>query len=167
MKNRKLLGSTFIFLGTLLCFFLPFVTVSCQGMNVFTVTGRQLATGATIVQPGGFGSSNKQRISLDPFATIAALSAVSGLILSLVGRRMVRGVATSGAVGTASLAAMKVHLDYELQKQGMGMAQNNYQAGYFLALLLMIAGTGWSFYRLRQREEDAESGIPSSATLHR
>jgi hypothetical protein len=167
MKNRKLLGSTFTFLGTLLCFFLPFVTVSCQGMNVFTVTGRQLATGTTIVQPGGSGNSTKQRVSPDPFAAIAALSAVSGLVLSLVGRRMLRGVATSGAAGAASLTAMKVHLDYELQKQGMGMAQNNYQVGYFLALLLMVAGTGWSFYRLRQREEAAESWIPSSATLHR
>jgi hypothetical protein len=166
MENRKLLGSTFIFLGTVLCFFLPFVTVSCQGMRVFTLTGQQLATGTTIVQPSAFGTPTKQRVSPDPFAAIAALSAVSGLMLSLVGRRMLKSVATSGAVGTAGLAAMKVHLDYQIQKQSMGMGQNSYQAGYFIALLLMVVGAVWSFYRLRQEGNDQTRVIAPIENRH-
>jgi len=156
MENRKLLGSKLVFLGTVLCFFLPFVTVSCHGRDIFTATGRQLATGSTISRPGGFGGQAKQQISPNPFAAIAALSAISGLILSFFGKRMIRGVAISGAIGTASLAAMKVQLDYQLHKHAMGMAQNNYQVGYFLALLLMVVGTGWNFYKLRQQENNLE-----------
>jgi len=162
MENRKLLGSTFIFLGTLLCFFLPFVTVSCQGMHVFTLTGQELATGTTITQPSAFGSPTRQRVSPDPFAAIAAMSAVSGLILSVFGRRMLRSVATSAAVSAASLAVMKVHLDHQIQKQSMGMGQNNYLAGYFLALLLMAVSAIWNFYRLRQEGNNQDRGVPPS-----
>lgn len=136
------------------------VATATIDMRVFTLTGQQLATGTTIVQPSAFGAPTKQRVSPDPLAAIAALSAVSGLILSLVGRRMLRSVAVSGSVGAASLAAMKVHLDYQIQKQSMGMGQNNYQAGYFLALLLIVSGTVWNLYRLRREGNDQHSGIP-------
>ena len=78
---------------------------------------------------------------------------------------MIRSVAMSGAVGTASLAAMKVQLDYQIHKQAMGMAQNNYQVGYFLALLLMFIGAGWNFYKLGQQECNPESSTPPLGVL--
>jgi hypothetical protein len=164
MKNRKMLGSTLVFFGTLLCFFLPFVTVSCNGKDVFAVTGQQLVTGTSGHHASAEGPE-KPKISPNPFAAAAVLSAVLGLILSSVGRRMIRSVAMSGAVGTASLAAMKVQLDYQIHKQAMGMAQNNYQVGYFLALLLMFIGAGWNFYKLGQQECNPESSTPPLGVL--
>lgn len=39
----------------LICFFLPFVTVSCQGQKLMTFSGIQLVTGTTIQEPQMFG----------------------------------------------------------------------------------------------------------------
>lgn len=41
-----------------LCFLLPFVTLSCPGGS-FTFSGVQLATGTTIEEPGLFGLSGR------------------------------------------------------------------------------------------------------------
>ncbi len=62
---------------------------------------------------------------------------------------------------------MKVLLDYQIQKQGMGLAQNNYHAGYFLALPLIVAGTLWNLYRLRREGTDQGTGIPPIETRQR
>lgn len=39
----------------LICFFLPWINVSCQGEKVGTFTGIKLVTGTTIEQRGMFG----------------------------------------------------------------------------------------------------------------
>ena len=56
MATRKSIASVLLFVGSTLCFFLPFVTVSCGGVKAFTLTGEQLATGTTLTQPGAFRS---------------------------------------------------------------------------------------------------------------
>ena len=73
MADRKSLASALIFAGSLLCFFFPFVAISCGGVEAFTLTGQQLATGTSISQPQPFGPPQKQHIDPDPFAAIAGL----------------------------------------------------------------------------------------------
>ncbi len=150
MANRKSIASTLIFLGSTMCFFFPFVTVSCGGIKAFTLSGQQLATGTTLTQPQAFGPPQTQKIDGDPFAAVAGLCAVAGIALSLIGRRMASGAAVSGGVGALSLFIMKSRLDEQLQKQGQGLATASYESGFTLAVLLLISGTAWNVYLLLQ-----------------
>jgi hypothetical protein len=125
MASRKLTGLTLMFAGTLLSFFLPFVTVACHGMKIYSFTGRQLATGTTMTQPRAFGPPKTQKVAPNPFAAIAFLCSAAGVGMCLAGRKMLRGVAVAASAGSVSLLGMKVQLDLEIQKQGMGVGKTN------------------------------------------
>ena len=156
MASRKLLSLTIMFAGTVLCFFLPFVSISCQGTKLHTFTGQQLATGTTMSQPQMFGPPKTQKVEPNAFAGIAFFCSAAGVALCLVGRKMLRGTALAAGVGSASLLAMKVQLDQQIQKDGMGVAENKYEFGFFMALLLLFASTGWSLYQIaRERRTQA------------
>jgi hypothetical protein len=150
MANRKSIASVLLFVGSALCFFLPFVTVSCGGVTAFTLTGQQLATGTTLTQPQPLGPPQKQKASADPFAVVAGLCAVAGIVLSLVGRKIAGGAAISGGAGAVALLIMRSRLDDQLQKQGEGLAKATYETGFTLAVLLLIAGTAWNVYLFLQ-----------------
>jgi hypothetical protein len=150
MANRKSIASVLLFVGSTLCFFLPFVTVSCGGVTAFTLTGQQLATGTTLVQPQPFGPPQTQKVSADPFAVVAGLCALAGIALSLIGRKIAGGTAISGGVGAVSLLIMRSRLDDQLQKQGQGLATATYESGFTLAVLLLVAGAAWNIYLFLQ-----------------
>lgn len=163
MANRKSIASVLLFVGSTLCFFLPFATVSCGGIKAFTLTGQQLATGTTLTQPQAFGPPQTQKIDADPLAAIAGLCGIVGIALSLIGRRMAVGAAASGGLGALSLLIMRSRLADQLQKESQGLAQASYESGYTLAVLLLIAGTGWNIYlflqgRQRPTQEASASG---------
>lgn len=162
MASRKRIGLAFMFTGTLLCFFLPFVTVSCNGMKIYSFTGQQLATGTTLSQPEMFGPPKTQKVDPNAFAAIAFLCSGAGIILCLVGRKMIRSIAVTAGVGSASLLAMKIQLDHQIQKQGMGVAENKYQFGFFMAFLLLMVSAGWSLYQVvrERRSETVEERTP-------
>lgn len=150
MANRKSIASVFLFVGSALCFFLPFVTVSCGGVTAFTVTGQQLVTGTTLVQPQPFGPPQTQKVGADPFAVVAGLCALAGIALSLIGRKIASGAAVSGGVGAVALLIMRSRLDDQLQKQGEGLAKATYETGFTLAVLILIAGAAWNVYLFLQ-----------------
>lgn len=162
MANRKSTASAILFAGCTLCFFLPFVTVSCQGAKVFTLTGQQLATGTTIKEPSPFGPAKEQKIDAHPFAAVAGLCALAGVILCLVGQKMSMSAAATGGAGALSLVVMRSQFADQLEKQGMGVAQLNTEIGYTLALLLFVAGGAWSLYLyLRTRNADVNEKVTS------
>ena len=148
-----------LFAGSILCFFLPFATVSCGGIKAFTLTGQQLATGTTLTQPQAFGPPQTQKIDADPFAGIAGICGIAGIALSLIGRKLAGGAAATGGLGAISLLILRGRFDAQLQKQGQGMAQASYESGYTLAVLLLIAGAAWNIYLFvqdrRQATQDA------------
>jgi len=164
MKNRKSIASVLIFVGSVLCFFLPFVTVSCGGVTAFTLTGQQLATGTTLTQPQPFGPPQTQKVSPDPFAVAAGLCAIVGIVLSLIGRRLASGAAISGGVGAVSLLIMRSRLNDQLQNQSQGLAKATYETGFTLTLLLLIAGAAWSIYLFLQSRRIGEASLLAPAT---
>jgi hypothetical protein len=172
MADQKSIASVLLFAGSTLCFFLPFATVSCGGIKVFTLTAQQLATGTTITQPQAFGASQTQKIDADPFAAIAGLCGIAGIALSLIGRRMAGGAAASGGLGALSLLILRSRLGDQLQKQSQGLAQVSFESGYTLTLLLLIAGAAWNIYLFRQGKQTASasdsspSSGSSSASVH-
>jgi hypothetical protein len=154
-----------IFILSILCFFFPFVTVSCGGHKIASATGVQLATGTTLELPQTFGPSREQKVGQEPLSALAAICAVIGLGVSFAGASAAIVPATSGVIGALSLLIMKSRLDNVLAKRGQGVLQVNYETGFYLALLLMIAGAIWNGYLFSQRAKTTAttgSGGPPS-----
>ena len=163
MASRSSVASVLLFVGSTLCFFLPFVTVSCGGMKAFTLTGQQMATGTTLTQPQPFGPPQAQKIGADPFAAIAWICAIAGIPLSLAGRKLAAGTAVSGTAGAVALLVFHSRLDEQIQKQGEGMATVSSEAGFTLAVLLLIAGTAWNVYLFIQNRRAGTARIPAAS----
>ena len=142
-----------IFAASILCFLLPFVTISCGGQRGASFSGLQLATGTTVEQPQMFGPSQKHKVDPEPAAAVAGLCALLALGLSFLGTRIALGPSISGAAGAASLLFMKSRLDDQIVKQGQGMLQVNYETGFSLALLLLIGGAAWNAYLFSQKSK--------------
>ena len=157
MANRKSIASVLVFAGSAMCFFLPFVTVSCGGVTAFTLTGQQLATGTILTQPQPFGPPQTQKVNPDPFAAVAGLCALAGIALSLIGRRLASAAAIGGGVGAVSLLIMRSRLNDQLQSQGQGLAKATYETGFTLAVLLLIAGGAWNVYLFLQSRRSSEA----------
>ena len=106
--------------AALLCFVLPFVTVSCAGQTIGQITGVQLATGSVgqIGQnmpgaPAGGGAAAGN--SLDVFALGAALLIIAGLVATFL---LARRRASMIAMACAALAALLLVFDVFVRIKG-------------------------------------------------
>ena len=182
MKNPKSIASLLIFAGSVLCFFLPFVTVSCAGIKVGTFTGQQLATGVHPSESVPGISVNTQGYNGDPLTAVAFLCAIAGVGLSLAGRKLAAVTAASGGVGGVALLIMRARLTDQIQAQivgqiqtqllgqGQGIVQVNFEPGLMFAVSLLAAGAALNLYALFHREEnaaaaaDAGAGVPTDSS---
>jgi len=159
MRDRKSIASVLIYVGSALCFFLPFVTVSCAGMKIGTFTGQQLATGVHPSESVPGVSVNTQGYNGDPLAAVAFLCAIAGVGLSLAGRKLAAVTSASGGVGTIALLMMKSRLTDQIQAQiggqNAGIVQVNVEPGLMFAVSLLAAGAALNLYVLFHREENA------------
>lgn len=128
-------------------------------------SGRQLATGTTLTEPQPFGPPRSQNIDPDPFAAVAGLCVIAGLVLSLIGRRLARATAISGAVGAMALLIMRSRLDDELQKQTQGLAKATSQMGFMFEVALLVAAAALNGYLMMQEKRTAAavSKVPKNA----
>lgn len=112
----------------LLCFLLPFVTVSCAGQPLARITGMQLATGSIqpIGQngmpgaPTGGAATTSQHYGLDIFALAAALLIVLALVLTFV---LARRRAALIAMALSAVAAVLLVFDVFVRIKGAATAQ--------------------------------------------
>jgi hypothetical protein len=110
----------------------------------------QLATGTTLEVPQAFGPSREQKVAQEPFCAVAGLCVVIAFGVSFAGARAAIVPAISGVLGASSLLIMKSRIDGGIVKHGQGVLRANYEIGFFLALLLMIAGAVWNGYLFSQ-----------------
>ena len=148
MANRKSTASLLVFLGAVLCFFLPFVTISCGGVEGVKLSGQQLASGTSIKQERAFGPPSMQPIDANPVAALAWLSAITGLCLSFAGRKMCKSASFSGGAGVLFLLILRSSLQARIEERTGGMATVHFNTGYVLALLLLLTGAVWNAYLL-------------------
>jgi len=134
-----------IFGFALFCFVLPFITLSCPG-GQFTFTGVQIALGTTVKEPGMFGQEGEEKkIHGEPLALMALICVAAGLCAGL----LLRGGAAKwagvglGILATLFLLFLKGKINNDVMKEGEGMFQVTYGAGYWLALL--ASGVGATF----------------------
>jgi hypothetical protein len=132
----------------LICFFLPFVSFSCQGQKIVSLTGIQLVTGSSIQQPQMFGPATSQKLSPEPLAIITLLSVIVGLGLSFTkGRKGMYGPLLLAALGFACVLALQSKLQSDALSQGGGAIQVQFEVGFYLLLLFLLATVGASVAR--------------------
>lgn len=162
--GRRSKISPAIFIAAILCFLFPFITVSCGGQRVITLSGVQLATGTTIDQPQISGPAQKKNVDPEPLVTLAALCAIIGLVLSVASSaKAALAPAISGGLGALFLLLLRAKMDDQIAKQGQGVLQVSYEAGYTLTLLLLVAGAasnGYVFFS--QRAQSAVPNLPDA-----
>ncbi len=148
MLNPAKKISPAIFGIILICFFLPFVTVSCQNQKVMTLTGVQLATGTTIEQPSFLERQKKEvKIPADPLTSVVLVSTCVGLATSFLKSQqgvLIPGV--TGAVSSVLLLMSKAKIDNEVLKEGRGLLQVEYGMGFWMSFLLFLSVTALNAY---------------------
>jgi hypothetical protein len=127
----------------LICFFLPFVTVSCQGQKLLTLTGVQLVTGTTVQVPQMFGPSKEEKIPGDGLARLACLSGLVGLLAAIVAKNKGKTVAAALAgLGAILLLVMKSRVENEVLRAGSGLFQVEFGGGYWATVSLFLSTVG-------------------------
>jgi hypothetical protein len=151
-----------IFAAALICFFLPFVNVSCQGEKIASFTGVRLVTGTTVEQPSLFGQKENKKVDSEPLAALAFLCGVAGLGLSfLQKKKSAIAPALIGGTGVILLLLLKSKLDSDVLRQGQGMLRLEYGAGFWLAFLFYVSAAAVNgFLFARSKKEVAEVPIP-------
>ncbi|MDO9465195.1 MAG: hypothetical protein Q7J67_07865 [bacterium] len=147
MEQKKVKKFSHSLFGIILiCFLLPFISVSCNGQKCLTLSGRQLITGTTIKYPSGFGYTQEQKIDGEPLALIVFLCATGGLLLSFAKHKSgIIGTTISGVAGLIALLSLKGKLNNDIAREGMG-SYFEYLIGYQLMLLCFLLAIGLSIY---------------------
>ena len=137
-----------LFIIILICFFLPFIDISCSGHKVISFTGIQMVTGTTIQQPSMFGNETKsEKVNPEPLAIITLVCVIIGLILSFIkNRKSAILPVISAGIGTATLLMLKAKIDNQILLVGGGALQVEYDIGYWSILLLFIAAIGVNMF---------------------
>jgi Flp pilus assembly protein TadB len=162
-KNPLKLISPSLFALILICFFLPFTTISCQSTPIVTMNGYQLATGTTVDQTSGIGNSlsttlgslnssasksSDKKIPGNPLAGFILAITCAGIALGFVTVRHQEIIqAIVAGIGAILLFILKSEVDSQTLKQGQGVLQTSYGSGYWLSLLLFLGAVGFNGYR--------------------
>jgi hypothetical protein len=145
-----------IFALALICFLLPFVTFSCQGAKILTLSGIQLITGSSAQQPQMVGTPKSERIGGEPLAAFAFLCGILGLALSfLKGRMGAIASAAAGGIAAIFLLALKSKIDGDALNKGGGVLQVNYEIGFYAVVILLVAAMALNIFVLLQRSKAA------------
>jgi hypothetical protein len=136
----------FGFLLTLFCFLLPFVTLSCPAGR-FTLSGLQVAKGTTINEPQMFGGVKQREVKGEPLALAALLCALIGAGVGFMVSRKARFVAVGlGGLGAILLLFFRGKVEGDILREGGGMFQVSYGAGFWLAFLGFIVAAGLNLF---------------------
>ena len=140
------------FLIGIICFILPFLSISCDGNKLMSFTGVQLVTGAELKDSL---SGESRRIPSDPMAVIALLALVAGLCLAVSNtRRTAIGSALAAAAATLSMLFLKFRMDAQIMKHASGMPiAADYQLGFWLVCLASVLGLIMSVMRVENGRE--------------
>ncbi|MEW6573256.1 MAG: zinc-ribbon domain-containing protein [Bacillota bacterium] len=148
MNSSKRFISPALFVLILICFTLPFVTVSCGSLEE-TITGFQLATGTTLETEADLYPVDPQ-----PLAIIALIVGVMGLILGLWWSKKSQIISAILAIaGFLSVLALRLKISHSVYqdaaREGMeGIVKAEFGSGFYIPLILFLfaAGINVMFY---------------------
>jgi hypothetical protein len=159
MKDAEKFLSPSLFLLVALCFFLPFVSFTCQGQKLATITGMELVTGTKIEkfemekvdeQQKSPDLDKERNVDSEPLAVAAFIFALIGIVVSIIPRysRVISLIA--GALGVLSLLFLRSSIGADLPGDSdFKILEVTYEWGYYLALILFIVAFLINLYLLR------------------
>ncbi|MGA2656531.1 MAG: hypothetical protein ABSH34_03330 [Verrucomicrobiota bacterium] len=165
VRRRQFRAAPFVL--ALLCFLLPFITISCQGVKAVSLTGLQLAAGTTIEQRDPItGQAHREKIPSETSVLLVLLctAAAAGLCFAS-GRSGALLPAVAGAAGFLLMLVAKSHFDSQTLEQGRGVLAVGYEMGFILTCLLLLAGAGLCGFQYKQ-EQPQTRGPAQSQTLN-
>jgi hypothetical protein len=157
--TKKISASMFALI--LICFFLPFVTISCENRPVVQLSALELTTGKTMEVPSDFsGQTKSQNIPGDGKAALVLVAAAAGIGTSLLKfRRSSLISAGVGAFGVLMLLALKSGIDSQLVDKGGGATgfRADYGLGFWGSTLLFLSAIAlniWQFFNKKIERGD-------------
>jgi hypothetical protein len=145
------------FVGIVLLFLLPFVSVSCGGMAAGELSGKDLALGAKIEQAQSM-SHRKQdtTIKSETAAGVALAAAMTGVVGSVLfkGAKHARLVLGLGVLGTGALLWLQHSLNTQAVSRGQGMLLLDWQSAYWLAVELFASVGALAMIWLRNNQTE-------------
>lgn len=139
MEKKTKYISPAMFALIVLCFFLPFVTVSCENQQIASVSGIQLVTGTSIENQY---TGDKEEIPADTKVIVAFACAVAGIIIGFQKGKIKNGLsAILGAIGFIALILFRVGFDTRVAERGDGMLKAQFESGLWITMVLFIIAT--------------------------
>lgn len=144
---RKIIAG--VFLLAIIFFLMPWVSVSCMGTSIVSVSGLDIVRGSYNVPSEYAGQTDTEN---EPLALYALIVAGAGLVLSLIpwsAAAILRALA--GIAGVALLIALKFKLDGDAAGEDLGSMNGvltlKYEIGYWLTVIAFAAAAILSFIR--------------------
>ncbi|MGB9845751.1 MAG: zinc ribbon domain-containing protein [Methanothermobacter tenebrarum] len=120
----------------ILLFLLPWISMSCQGTKVATLSGFDLAVGKEIGDKGDLGGHQNEKIRDTRVGIVLAVTILVFILFFVIKdfkKRKVLAIIL-GIFGFVFLLLFKFSLDNQVAKEAQGMIQVSYLVGYWLAL---------------------------------
>ena len=134
----------------LISFFVPWVSVSCQGQTLMSLSGVQLVTGTTVQTPDYFGNAQRKAIPAEKTVIVVFLATLAGLGASLLrGEQGAKVTAASATGGLVMLLIFKYSSDNAVLKEGNGLLKIDYGLGMYLTGLMLLCAIGVTVYSMR------------------
>ena len=171
-----------------LCFLLPFVSITCTGSRIVTITGLDFITGAKVEIDKEFQESlnfgeefdtgdardaaddvqlegaEDDRVDRNPFAIAALAAAIVGLVLTLVLKRRGRDLAATILAGLVLLGLLIFRFDTNNDAAGgEGVVAVEYRFGWWVAVVLSAALVAAHASALRKTSAPGAPGQPPSS----
>lgn len=156
MKESVKFLSPTLFLLVALCFFLPFVSFTCQGQKLATVTGMELVTGTKIekfnMQDPDTGKTDpeldeERKLDSEPLAVAALIFALAGIVISLIPHYAKILSVITGILGALMLLFLRSSIGSEITGDfEFKIIDVTYEWGYYLALILFICAFAVNLY---------------------
>lgn len=135
------------YVACILCFLLPFLSLSCGGQKLMQLNGTQIAFGTSLDQSAQvLGSQTKQKIDGNPLATVALLCAIGGAVMSILRKGFPLATGIAGVVGALCLLLLRSAVEGQVTQRGMGVITVSYEPGYIVTLLLLLGLGGWNLW---------------------
>jgi hypothetical protein len=151
----------------IICFFLPFVIVSCEGKTIQEFTGMQMAVGTTVQTFSGSQEEEtyNYRVNPDPCASIALIITIIGLILGLSGKGREILLTAASAIGVIMLLLVRSNVVKEMTKQGMQMLNIEFGAAYYISIILFLIAALFNLFQLATMGGISQLSAKRSASI--
>ena len=135
----------------IVCFILPFIEISCDGVKWMSFTGVQLVTGSEMKSPM---TDEVEKIPPSGAAVVTLVAlAVGGAFCFSATRTQSIIAGVSGIVAAIAMVLLKTNMDAEVMKEASGLPVTvEYKVGFWGTLLGATAGALLAFIRVGKKK---------------